>query len=83
MFFKFVHSPDQFPVFPGNITVILPFMRKLAECAVLVPLLVISEIPTAVFSEHIQRTVTEKTVKIFGIRPFMARKILTAFVAEK
>lgn len=58
-------------------------MRQLAVGAVLYSILRIVKIPAALISKSIQRTVTEQTVEIFRICPFMAWKIFAFSVAEK
>ena len=58
-------------------------MRQLAVGTVLYSILRIAEVSSALISKSIQRTVTEQTVKIFRICPFMAWKIFAFSVAEK
>ena len=72
----------QFLILSGYISIILSFMRYLTFCTVFYSVLCKPEIPAAVFSQRIQRTITEETIKVLRIRAFMARKVFTLFVAE-
>ena len=57
-------------------------MGKEASGAVLYPFLCEAEISAAFVPQHIKRAIAEKTVKIFRIRPFMARKTFTFLMTE-
>ena len=81
-FSHFLDQLRQFLILSGYISIILSFMRYLTFCTVFYSVLCKPEIPAAVFSQRIQRTITEETIEVLRIRAFMARKVFTLFVSE-
>lgn len=58
-------------------------MRNHAKAAIFRTILRITKITPAFITQCIQRTITEKTVKIFLVRYGMTRKIFTFPIAEE
>lgn len=58
-------------------------MRHKTVCAVLISVFCVSEISTTVFSQCIERAITEKTVKFLRVCSLMTGKIFTFFMTEK
>ena len=79
----FFHNFRDLRKTPDNAAVIIRLMGNRASRAVLDPAFCPAEIPAAVFSQRIQRTITEQAVEMFRIDALVAGEVFAFPVAEE
>lgn len=77
------HHLGNFRKAPDNAVIVFPAMRNETVRAIFVSAFGIFEIATALLSQCIERTITEKTAEVLRICSIMTRKILTLPVLKE